>query len=170
MPVENAAAAAQTIFNLFFLSRSVVVIVAAAVLLLFLLLSPNIYRRHTYAPLAPARRLSWGFLWPPLPSPSLLALLALLACCCRFLLPAAATPCPLRWWQSVHLCTLILGTGHCWPVCLHAFSHLGISLAFCSFFERSFSAATEANGGVDVFERYRYIFLYILFFIRARMQ
>jgi len=80
---------------------------------------------------------------------------------------------PTRWRQSVHLCTLIL--------CIQdiagsfACTHFRIWASLLLFVHFLSGCSFAGHGGQwwpwsFVLERYRYIFLYILFFTRARMQ
>lgn len=146
MRVENAAtaaaaAAAQTIFNLFFLSRRC---------------------RPTFADVTHThhwpRRLSWGFFMATaaaaLPSHRSIALPQAISPSPSIVAISAPIYAPWSWTQDIAVQSLR-------PVCLHANPHLGISFAFCSFFERSPSprpmvASTCWSGTV--------IYFYIFYF------
>lgn len=169
MRVKNAAAAAPTIFNLFFLSRCCSCCCCSCCCC-----------RPTFADIThthhwPWRLSCWGFLWSPLPLPLSLPSLQ------QLLLPQilstvhSATPSTRPAAHSMEAISAPMypdpvHPGHCWLVCLHALSHLGISLAFCSFFERLFVrrpwrpmvAVVVRAGAVPI-----YIFIYFIFHSRT---
>jgi len=176
MRVKNAATAAPTIFNLFFTPRWCCCCCCCC--------RPafaDITHTHHWP-----QRLSWGFLWSPLPSPLQLQLQLPLPS----LLHHTPNPSPFEhppstidggnqctyvpwswpsWASPISPTSPTSATGHCWPVCLHALSHLGISLAFCSFFERSLArhsrpmvAVVVRVGAVPL-----YIFIYFIFHSRT---